>query len=247
MREFHIGGRRIGEKHPAFVIAEMSANHNQSFGDAVAIIRAAKEAGADAIKLQTYTPDTITIDSDKEYFRIKGGLWDGEILYGLYKKAYTPWEWQPKLKKIADELGILLFSTPFDKTSVDLLQEMNVPAYKIASYELIDIPLIEYIAAKGKPIIMSVGLATLGEIEEAVNAARNAGAPEIALLKCTSAYPAPPDEINLKTIPHLANAFDVVAGLSDHTTGIAVPVASIALGASVIEKHFTLSRDRGGA
>ncbi|MDA8171763.1 MAG: pseudaminic acid synthase [Nitrospiraceae bacterium] len=246
MREIRIGNSVIGKDSPVFLIAEMSANHNQSFEDAVAIIRAAKEAGADAVKLQTYTPDTITIDSDKQYFRIKGGLWDGENLYNLYKKAYTPWEWQPKLKKIADELGIILFSTPFDKTAVDFLEEMNVPAYKVASFELVDLPLIEYIATKGKPVIMSVGMATLGEIEEAVNAARNAGAEQIALLKCTSAYPAPPQEINLKTIPHLARAFDVVAGLSDHTTGIAVPVASVSLGAKIIEKHFTLSRARGG-
>ncbi|MDA8326256.1 MAG: pseudaminic acid synthase [Nitrospiraceae bacterium] len=242
----NIGGRLIGKDSPVFLIAEMSANHNQSFEDAVAIIRAAKEAGADAIKLQTYTPDTITIDSNKEYFRIKGGLWDGENLYNLYKKAYTPWEWQPTLKKIADELGIILFSTPFDKSAVDFLHEMDVPAYKVASFELVDLPLIEYIASKRKPVIMSVGMATLEEIEEAVNTARAAGAAGIALLKCTSAYPAPPDEINLKTIRHLARAFDVVAGLSDHTTGIAVPVAAAALGAKIIEKHFTLSRARGG-
>ncbi|MDA8090432.1 MAG: pseudaminic acid synthase [Nitrospiraceae bacterium] len=246
MAEIRISNSLIGKDSPVFLIAEMSANHNQSFDDAVTIIRAAKEAGADAIKIQTYTPDTITIDSNKEYFRIKGGLWDGENLYGLYKKAYTPWEWQPRLKKIADELGIILFSTPFDKTAVDFLHEMDVPAYKVASFELVDIPLIEYISSKGKPVIMSVGMATLGEIEDAVKAARNAGAPEIALLKCTSAYPAPYDEINLRTIPHLASAFDVVAGLSDHTTGIAVPVASVALGAKIIEKHFTLSRARGG-
>ena len=245
-KTMNIGGRFIGEGNPVFLIAEMSANHNQSFEDAVSIIRSAKEAGADAVKLQTYTPDTITIDSGKEYFRIKGGLWDGENLYSLYKKAYTPWDWQPRLKRIADELGILLFSTPFDKTAVDFLEDMDVPAYKVASFELVDLPLIEYIAARGKPVIMSVGMATLAEIEDAVNTARGAGAKEIALLKCTSAYPAPAEDINLKTISHLADAFGVVTGLSDHTAGMAVPVAAVSLGARIIEKHFTLSRAAGG-
>jgi pseudaminic acid synthase len=244
--QLKIGERTIGPGYPVFIIAEMSANHNQSFGEAVRIIHAAKGCGADAIKLQTYTPDTITIDSDNDYFKIKGTIWEGENLYSLYKKAYTPWEWQPKLKKIADEIGIILFSTPFDKTAVDFLEEMNVSAYKIASFELVDIPLIEYVASKGKPMIMSTGMATLDEIEEAVIAARNAGSAEIALLKCTSAYPAAPEEMNLRTIPDIADKFGVVSGLSDHTLGIAVPIAAVTLGACIIEKHFTLSRKNPG-
>jgi pseudaminic acid synthase len=240
--EIKIGEKTIGGKHPTFIVAEMSANHHQNFDEAVKIIRAAEECGADAVKIQTYTPDSLTIDSDQEYFRIKGTIWEGENLYSLYEKAYTPWEWQPKLKKIADEIGIMLFSTPFDRTSVDFLEAVDVPAYKIASFELVDIPLIEYVAGKGKPIIMSTGLATIEEIAEAVATARKAGARDIALLKCTSGYPALPEEMNLKTIPHLAMEFGVVAGLSDHTVGIAVPVAAVALGACIIEKHFTLSR-----
>ncbi|MDP2167686.1 MAG: pseudaminic acid synthase [Thermodesulfovibrionales bacterium] len=241
-----ISGRRIGPGYPVFVIAEMSGNHNQDFDEAVRIIQAAKGAGADAIKLQTYTADTLTIDSDSEYFRIKGTLWEGQTLYSLYKKAYTPWEWHPKLKEAAQEAGIILFSTPFDKTAVDYLEKMEVPAYKIASFELVDIPLIEYAASKGKPMIMSTGMATLDEIKEAVDAARGAGAKDIALLKCTSAYPAPPEEMNLRTIADLSERFGVVSGLSDHSMGIAVPAASVALGASIIEKHLTLSRAKGG-
>ncbi len=237
-----IRGKKIGPGLPVFIIAEMSANHNGSFEEAVRIIHAARECGADAVKLQTYTPDTLTIDSDREYFRIKGTIWDGEKLHKLYGEAYTPWEWQPKLKKIADQTGIILFSSPFDRTAVDFLEEMDVPAYKIASFELVDIPLIEYVAGKGKPIIMSTGMATLEEIEDAVSAARSAGAKEIALLKCTSGYPALPEEMDLKTIPHLSKTFDCPVGLSDHTMGIAVPVAAVSLGASVIEKHFTLTR-----
>ncbi len=241
-----IAGRRVGEGYPVYVVAEMSANHNQDFDAAVEIIKAAKQAGADAVKIQTYTPDTMTIDCDSDYFKIKDGPWAGNTLYDLYKKAYTPWDWQPKLKKFADEVGITLFSTPFDETAVDFLEQMNVPCYKIASFELVDIPLIEKVAASGKPIIMSTGMATLSEIEDALNAARNAGAKEIVLLKCNSAYPAPPEEMNLATIPHLAEAFDVPTGLSDHTLGIAVPVAAVALGAVMIEKHFTLSRANKG-
>lgn len=241
-----ISSRKISPSHPVFIIAEMSANHNRSFDEAIRILHAAKDCGADAIKLQTYTPDTMTIDSDKDYFRIKGTIWEGQNLYNLYEKAYTPWEWQPKLKKMADEIGIILFSTPFDKTSVDFLEEMDVPAYKIASFELVDIPLIEYVASKGKPIIMSAGMATLEEIGDAVTAARNAGAEEVALLKCTSGYPALPEEMNLRTIPHLSEAFGVPAGLSDHTLSIAAPVAAVALGACIIEKHFTLSRAVSG-
>lgn len=243
MAKFVMGNRSIGNDNPVFIIAELSANHSQSFDQAVALIRAAKEVGADAIKLQTYTPDTITIDCDNEYFRIgKGTIWEGRTLYDLYKEAYTPWEWQPKLKNVANDLGMDLFSTPFDHTAVDFLEKMDVPAYKIASFELVDIPLIQCVAQTGKPMIMSTGMATLTEIDEAVTAAREAGCKEIALLKCTSAYPADPAEMNLRTIPHMAEAFGVPVGLSDHTLGIAVPVAAVALGACIVEKHFTLSR-----
>jgi len=239
-----VNGRHVGLLHPVYVVAELSANHNQDFDQAVGLIHAAKESGADAIKLQTYTPDTITVRSDQEYFRISGGtLWDGRTLYDLYGEAYTPWEWQPKLKATANDLGLDLFSTAFDPTAVDFLEEMGVPVHKVASYEIVDIPLIQKMARTGKPLIISTGMATLGEIEEAVQAARNAGATQIALLKCTSAYPAPPEEMNLRTIPHLAEAFQVPVGLSDHTLGIAVPVAAVALGACIVEKHFTLSRD----
>jgi N-acetylneuraminate synthase len=242
-RTLSIAGRAIGAGQPTYVIAELSANHNQDFNKAVELVRAAKVCGADAVKLQTYTADTITIRSDRPEFRIGGGtLWDGRTLYDLYEEAYTPWEWQPKLKAVADELGLQLFSSPFDPTAVDFLERMNVPAYKVASLELVDLPLIEKIARTGKPILMSTGLATLAEIEEALTAARSAGATDIVLLKCTSAYPAPAEEMNLRTIPHLAAAFGVPVGLSDHTLGIAVPVAAVAVGARVIEKHFTLSR-----
>lgn len=242
-----ISGRWIGFGHSVYVVAEVSANHNQNFDQAVRIIQAAHEAGADAIKLQTYTPDTLTINCDNEYFRIgKGTLWEGKTLYQLYGEAYTPWDWQPKLKVIANELGMDLFSTPFDFTAVDFLEEMGVPAYKIASFELVDLPLIRRVAQTGKPIIMSTGMATLAEIDEAVRTAREAGATQIALLKCNSAYPAPPEEMNLRTIPHLAEAFGVPVGLSDHTLGIAVPTAAVALGACIIEKHLTLSRSIPG-
>ena len=246
-RQFKIGNRSIGENNPVYIIAELSANHNHDFDQAVQLIKAAKEAGADAIKLQTYTPDTITIDCDNEYFRIgKGTIWEGKNLYELYKEAYTPWEWQPKLKQVANDLGMDLFSSPFDQTAVDFLEKMDVPAYKIASFELVDIPLIQYVAKTGKPMIMSTGMATLAEIDEAVTAAREAGCNEIALLKCTSAYPADPAEMNLRTIPHMAEAFGGPVGLSDHTLGIAVPVAAVALGACIVEKHFTLSRSIPG-
>ena len=239
-----IGERLIGTGHPVYIVAELSANHRQQFDEAVKLIETAKEAGADAVKLQTYTADTMTIKCDAPEFQIGGGtLWDGKTLYDLYGEAYMPWEWQPKLKGIANELGIDLFSSPFDKTAVDFLEEMGVPAYKVASFEIVDIPLIEYIASKGKPMIISTGMATLAEIDEAVQAARKAGASQIALLKCTSAYPALPEEMNLRTIPHLSEAFGVPIGLSDHTLGIAVPVAAVALGACIVEKHFTLSRN----
>ena len=245
--EANIDGRKIGKSHPAFIVAELSANHLHKFDNAVKLIKAAKDAGADAVKLQTYTPDTITIDCDNEYFQIKQGtIWDGKTLYELYKEAYTPWEWQPELKEIAEELGLIFFSTPFDKTAVDFLEEINIPCYKIASFEITDIPLIEYVASKGKPVIISTGIATLTDIQEAVNACKRMGNSQIALLKCTSAYPAPLEEVNLKTIPDMAEKFKIVIGLSDHTLGISVPVASVALGAKIIEKHFTLSRSLGG-
>lgn len=242
-----IGQRKIGPGEPVYIVAELSANHNQSFDQAVRIIHAAKEAGADAVKLQTYTPDTITIRSDRDCFRIKGGtLWDGRTLHDLYAEASTPWEWQPKLKAVANEIGIDLFSSPFDETAVDFLEQMNVPAYKVASPELVDIPLIEKIARTGKPLIISTGMGTLEEISEAVETARQAGATQIALLKCTSSYPARPDEMNLRTIPELARKFNLPVGLSDHTMDIAVPVAAVTLGAYIIEKHITLSRAQKG-
>ena len=241
-----INHRPVGPGHPVYIIAEMSANHHQNFDQAVKIIEAAKAAGADAVKLQTYTPETITIDCDTEYFRIKGTIWEGKNLYELYGEAFTPWEWQPKLKAIADKLGIVLFSTPFDPTAVDFLEKMDVPAYKVASFELVDLPLLSKIAQTGKPIIMSAGMATLAEIDEAVRTIRRAGGRELALLKCVSAYPAPPEETHLRTIAHLSETFGLPAGLSDHTLGIAVPVAAAALGASIIEKHVTLSRSTPG-
>ena len=246
-RSFRIGNRTIGWQAPCYVIAELSANHNQNFDQAVRILHAAKDAGADAVKLQTYTADTITLRSDKECFRIAGGtLWDGRILYDLYQEAFTPWEWQPKLKEIADELGMHLFSSAFDDSAVDFLEQMNVPAHKVASFELVDIGLIQKMARTGKPLIMSTGMASEEEISEAVEAARGAGATQIALLKCTSAYPAPPEEANLLTIPELARRFGCPVGLSDHTMGIAVPVVAVALGACIIEKHLCLRRADGG-
>lgn len=244
---FSIRTRQIGNGKPVYIVAELSANHNQDFERAVQIVHAAKEAGADAVKLQTYTPDTITISSDRECFRIGGGtLWDGRTLYELYGEAYTPWDWQPRLKQVANAIGLDLFSSPFDATAVDFLETMKVSAYKLASCELVDLPLIEKIARTGKPLIISTGMATVEEIEEAIATARRAGARQIALLKCTSAYPAPAEEMNLRTIPELARRFGVPVGLSDHTKGIAVPVAAVALGACVIEKHLTLSRSLGG-
>jgi pseudaminic acid synthase len=243
MKAFQLGKREIGGDAPVYVIAELSANHNQDFEQAVRLVHAAKEAGADAVKLQTYTPDTMTIACDREYFRIGGGtLWDGRTLHELYREAYTPWEWQPKLKELATELRMDLFSSPFDGTAVDFLEKMNVAAYKIASFELVDIPLIQKIAGTGKPIIMSTGMATPEEIEEAITSAKTYGATQIALLKCTSAYPASADEMNLNAIPAMAERFHVPIGLSDHTMDVAIPVAAVALGACIIEKHLTLSR-----
>lgn len=242
-----IGRRLIGDNHPVFIIAELSANHLQDFDLAVRTIKTMKEAGADAVKLQTYTPDTITLDSDNEYFQIKQGtIWDGKTLYQLYQEAYTPWEWQPELKKLAEDLGLICFSSPFDKTAVDFLEQMNVPAYKVASFEITDIALIEYIASKGKPIIISTGIASLADIEEAINACKRMGNDQIALLKCTSEYPAPLEDVNLRTIPDMIERFGTVVGLSDHTLGISVPIAAVALGAKIIEKHFILDRKLGG-
>jgi pseudaminic acid synthase len=247
MGVMQIGARPIGDGHLVYLIAELSANHNQDYEQAVRLIHAAKEAGADAVKLQTYTADTITIRCDRPEFRIGGGtLWDGRTLHDLYGEAFTPWEWQPKLKAVADRLGLDLFSSPFDVTAVDFLQKMDVPAYKVASFELVDIALIQAIARTGKPLIISTGMATLEEIDEAVQAARQAGAVQIALLKCTSAYPASPDEMNLRTIPELAHRFGVPVGLSDHTMGIEAAIAAVALGACIIEKHLTLSRSMKG-
>src|SRR5580692_113010 len=244
---FKIGDRQIGADQPVYMVAELSANHNQDFDQAVRLIRAAKEAGADAVKVQTYTPDTITIRSDREFFQIRGGtLWDGRTLYELYGEACTPWDWQPKLKQVADDLGIHFFSSAFDSTAVDFLGSMGVPAYKLASCELIDIPLLQRISRTGKPLIISTGMATIEEIEEAVVTARKERAGQIALLRCTSAYPALPGEMNLRTIPELIRRFKVPVGLSDHTMDIAVPVAAVALGACIIEKHFTLSRSLKG-
>jgi len=242
-----IGKRCIGPGNPAYCIAEVSANHNHDFAQAVRIIEAAKDAGADAIKLQTYTPDTMTIASDREEFRIGGGtLWDGRNLHDLYGEAYTPWEWQPRLKQVAEDLGMDLFSSAFDFTAVDFLEQMGVPAHKVASFELVDLPLIQRMAGTGKPLIMSTGMASEEEIDEALQTARKAGATQIALLKCTSAYPAPAEEMNLRTIPEMARQFGVPVGLSDHTMGISVPVAAVALGACIIEKHLTLSRATPG-
>ncbi len=246
-KRIEIGGCWIGSDCPTYVVAELSANHHQSFDQAVRILHAAKDAGADAVKLQTYTADTITLRSDKECFRIAGGtLWDGRSLHDLYQEAFTPWEWQPKLKEIADQLGMHLFSSAFDDSAVDFLERMNVPAHKVASFEIVDIGLIQKMARTGKPLIMSTGMASEEEVSEAVEAARGAGATQIALLKCTSAYPAPPEEANLLTIPELARRFGCPVGLSDHTMGIAVPVAAVALGACILEKHLCLRRADGG-
>lgn len=244
----NISGQSIGGKNDKiYVIAELSANHDQQFEKAVELINVAKDCGVDAIKLQTYTADTITIDSDREEFRLKeGSLWNGRRLYDLYKEAYTPWDWQPKLKQIANDLGMHCFSSPFDKTAVDFLEEMAVPAYKIASCELIDLPLIRYVAQKNKPILLSVGIGTLEEIEEAINTIRKEGNEQIALLKCTSAYPTLPEELNLNTIPDLIRRFDLPVGLSDHSAGSTAAVISVGLGATIVEKHLTLSRNDPG-
>lgn len=242
-----IGRRVVGRGKPVYIVAEISANHRQRYDEAVRLVRAAKDAGADAVKLQTLTADTITLKSDRSWFRIGGGtLWDGRTLYDLYDETYMPWEWQPKLKTLATELGLDLFSSPFDPTAVDFLETMRVPAYKVASFEIVDLPLVERMARTGKPLIISTGMATLREIHDAVETARRAGAKGIVLLKCNSGYPAPPEEMNLRTIPDMQRRFRVPVGLSDHTLGIAAPVAAVALGACMIEKHFTLSRNVPG-
>jgi N-acetylneuraminate synthase len=246
MNRVTIDGREIGPDRPPYVIAEMSANHNGSLDRALAIVAAAKNAGSDAIKLQTYRADTITIDHDGPEFMVRGGLWDGSSLYQLYQKAAMPWEWHEPLFKRAKELGITIFSSAFDPTAVDLLERVGAPAYKVASLEVCDIPLIQRIAATGKPMILSTGASELGEIAEAVAAARAAGGNQLVLLHCTSGYPTPASDSNLRTISHLAEMFDVVVGLSDHTMGIAVPIAGVAAGACVLEKHVTLRRADGG-
>lgn len=230
-----------------FIIAELSANHGHDINIAKATIKAAKEAGADAIKIQTYTADTLTIDCDKECFKLNSGtIWDGRTLYDLYSDAYTPWEWQMELMEFAKGLGLIFLSTPFDKTAVDFLEELNIPVYKVASFEIMDIPLIEYIASKGKPIIISTGIATLRDIEEAIEACKRVGNNQIILLKCTSSYPAKIEDANLMTIPNMRETFGVEVGVSDHTLGITIPIVSIALGVKVIEKHFILDKLIGG-
>lgn len=247
MKQVMLGNKIIGENAPAFIIAEMSANHNMEYSRAEAILHAAKEAGVYAVKLQTYTADTITLNSDKKYFRTRdNSLWSGTTEYKLYEKAYTPWEWQPKLKELADKIGIILFSSPFDLSSVDFLEEMDVPAYKIASPEIVDIPLIKKCAQTGKTIIISTGVASIGDIERAVDVCRQEGNQNVILLKCTAEYPAPYSQMNLKTIKNMEETFGCPAGLSDHSLGDEIAIAAVAMGAKVIEKHITLHRADGG-
>ncbi len=241
-----IAGRKVGAGHPAYIVAELSANHGQSFQRAAELVRAAKAAGADAVKVQTYTPDTMTIPSSQWPFRIQGTPWSGRTLYELYSEAFMPWEWQPELKKLTEQLGMHFFSTPFDPSAVSFLESLDVPAFKIASFELVDLALLRRVAQTAKPVILSTGMATLAEIDEAVRTLRDGGATDLALLKCTSAYPSPPEEMNLRSIPYLAAVFGTPVGLSDHTLGTAVPVAAVALGACIIEKHLTLSREEPG-
>lgn len=244
---FKIGNKEIGEDSPAFIIAELSANHMNDFDIAVKTIEAIAESGADAVKFQTFTPDTITLNCDNEYFHIKQGtVWDGQLLYDLYEDAYMPWDWQPKLKKIAEDLGLIVFSSPFDKTSVDFLEDMDVPVYKIASFEITDIPLIKYVAGKNKPIIISTGIAEKEDIELAIETCLKEGNDKIAILKCTSSYPAPYEEINLKTINDMEKKFNTTVGLSDHTLGDEIAIAAVTLGAKIIEKHFILDKKLGG-
>lgn len=241
-----IEDRYIGEDSPVFIIAELSANHNGNIETALESVKAAKRAGADCIKLQTYTPDTITIDSNKEDFLIKGTIWEGRKLYDLYKEAYTPWEWHKEIFDAAKKEGLICFSSPFDKTAVDFLEELNVPAYKIASFEITDIPLIEYTASKGKPVIISTGIAGKEDIELALDACRRMGNKDIALLKCTSSYPAPIEEANMTMVKDLSERYGVISGLSDHTMGSTVPIVATCFGAKIIEKHFILDKSIGG-
>lgn len=247
-KRIQIGGKWVGEGEKTYIVAEMSANHLQDYDRAEAIIRAAAEAGADAVKLQTYTPDTISLNCDNDYFiRVnQGTIWEGTSEYKLYQEAYTPWEWQPKLKTYAENLGLACFSSPFDEAAVDFMQEMDMPAYKVASFEINDIPLIRKIARIGKPVIIATGVAYLADIERAVAACKEEGNEQVILLKCTSAYPTPYEDMNIRVIPHMAETFDCLTGLSDHSMGSAVAVAATALGARMVEKHLTLSRADGG-
>jgi N-acetylneuraminate synthase len=246
MKQIQIAGRSIGPEHPPYVIAEVSANHNGKLETAMRIIEEAKKVGADAAKLQTYKPDTITLNCDSEDFKIRGGLWDGRTLYELYEEAHMPWEWHKPLFDHARKVGITLFSSPFDNTAIDLLEDLNAPAYKIASFEAVDLPLIQYAASTGKPMIISTGMADAEEIQEAIDAARQGGCKELAVLHCVSGYPAPAEDYNLRTIPDMIQRFGLVTGLSDHTLDNTTAITSVAMGASIIEKHFTLNRRGGG-